>query len=52
MVKLLSDTDAKALEKAVNAMGPHVEIISAYSIHQIHFVWVRMKAAKDLKKGT
>lgn len=51
MIKLLTHLDAQELEKELNGLGPSIEIMFIYAIHQKHFAWVRIKEAKADKKG-
>ena len=40
MIQMLSDKDARVLEKKLNDLGPSLRIISIYSINQLHIAWV------------
>lgn len=53
MIKLLTDLDAESLEKQLNILGPSIQVLAIYAIHQKHFAWVKVvDQPKRDKKGT
>ena len=50
MTEFISDKDPEVLKTKLNDLGPSIQILSIYSINQVHFAWFKPEQKKKKEK--